>query len=183
MKKRPTFSQRVLEKQQKKFVRTLETCAVVAVVLITLGLAGFVVHMERKRLALVKAPSWADFTMQSSGYSYLPGLNPDGVPNSLMINGEQWSVEQVSSFKSPRTLAETYCNEKMIAYIRESDARRLKINLMHEVFHAGDCLHGGDKWWNSEHPTNSVHPGIYHLGEFMSSFLRDNPQFANWEAQ
>jgi hypothetical protein len=144
-----------------------------------------------------EAPTWADFKPMKLGdvsYELTAAFMPGGVPAELTINGERWSLVMINHFNDvdltkkavddPR-MAQTDCKHRTISYIVTQDPERLRINLMHEVFHAGACLHGGDTFWNSaavDDPKNP-HPGIYHLGDFTATFLRDNPSFATWEAQ
>jgi hypothetical protein len=104
--------------------------------------------------------------------------NEDGVPTHLNINGQMWNVRKVPFLFI--TIAETRCKERTIVYIDDPSPMALRTNLIHEVFHAGGCLHGGDTWWNSIHPDNFDHPGIYHLADFMTSFSHDNPEFMEW---
>lgn len=144
---------------------------------------------------LVGAPSWADFSMQSGklqGREYVRNVDDGGIPFTLMINGEHWNLVKVNHFAEAEkhesgkafngVQAETFCDQKLISYIETQDDNVLRENLWHEIFHAGACLHNGDTFWNSENPTKFDHPGVYHLGQFTSNFVRDNPLFMAWAA-
>jgi hypothetical protein len=119
---------------------------------------------------------------------YFTGDN--GMPTVLYINGETWSIKKVTSSDelSPAsanftTLATTYCSSKTIKYISTYPSlNMLRVNMMHEIFHAGACNHNA-KWWNSTDDSNEGHPGVYNLGVFMYQFLHDNPDFAEWVAK
>lgn len=162
--------------------------------LLFLLLLGVNCYFRYRTYRLKNAPDWANWKLASS-YDPSSNLNEqvrafrsDGVPTTLLINGEQWWIFHVDHFtdgtadKTGSIMAETDCQNKIITYISSPNPAILKVNIMHEVFHAGDCLHGGDTYWNSEKPNGEDHPGIYHLGQFMSVFLHDNPQFAAWES-
>jgi hypothetical protein len=190
-----TLSEKVLQRRQQRRERRI-TAALVAIIFVTLlGCTGFISYQSYKRTKAVNAPTWADFTAltpsnKTEGWVITPGEYEDDVPSELTINGERWSLVRVQHFGKPglptdlwvtNAMAMTDCAHRTISYIIAADPARLKVNLMHEVFHAGACLHGGATWWNSE--DDRTHPGIYHLGEFTATFLHDNPQFAVWEAQ
>lgn len=187
------FSAKVLERKQKKRLKRMRLWTV------SIALAGLLADGAYLTYKAIKidAPTWADFEPMKNGdvqYELKNGFMTSGAPTELTINGERWSLVLINHFNdvdmtkvavSDPRMAQTDCKHRTISYIATTDPARLKINLMHEVFHAGDCLHGGDSYWNSpvkEDPKNP-HPGIYHLGEFTSSFLHDNPDFAKWEAQ
>ena len=163
--------------------------------LLFLLLLGVNCYYRYRAYRLVHAPSWAnwvsasDYQPSSNLHEQVRASTEGGVPTTLLINGEQWWVFQVDHFndgsneKSGSIMAETDCANKLITYIPSQNPAVLKVNLMHEVFHAGGCLHGGDRYWNSEKPSDVDHPGIYHLGQFVAVFLHDNQQFAAWESQ
>lgn len=188
------MSERVLERirERKKayWARVIEVAWALA--MLTTFAAGAWQSWAARRA--VSAPSWADFVPLSSSdvrREYLRGFDSSsGAPLEITVNGERWSLVLANRFNgvdpskstvTDRRMAETDCAHKVIAYIATGDPERLRINLMHEVFHAGACLHGGAGWWNSPDNGRVVHPGIYHLGEFMATFAHDNPQFMEWE--
>jgi hypothetical protein len=145
----------------------------------------------RARLAELSAPTWANFQLNSPTMSYQPSLSENGVPKEVTIDNQRWSLVQVDHFTGadgkpddprtgPHTGAETFCKRLTIAYLYAEDPVSQRVTLMHELLHAGACLHGGDTWWNSEHPTETVHDGIERIAEFETTFLRSNPEFAAW---
>lgn len=152
------------------------------------GLVGFVGYRawhEHKR----NLPNWAEinFTTQAEYSDRITfNSNTHEVPFKATINGETWDFIQVdhfsdSSIHKPGSIeAETNCIDKTITYLPSDDKPELRINILHELFHAGACLHGGDTWWNNINPTASYHPGIERSAEFMHTFLHDNKQFAVW---
>lgn len=167
---------------------------IVSGVLCCLVLSTYWIHKRYVAVKSMMPPAWSNFQISGDAVERVSAKTPDGIPSILLINGQEWHVERVMAFNDALKYkgsgksfsgiqAETYCKEKTIVYIETDDINVLKINIMHEIFHAGDCLHGGDTYWNSEHPTSSVHPGIYHLGEFTAVFLKDNPEFALWMTQ
>jgi len=105
------------------------------------------------------------------------------IPSHLDINGQMWDLVHVDHFDDKTEYGETDCDNREIDYLDSSDPAELREALWHEVFHAGACIHGGDEWWNSIHPTDDDHPGIYHLADFMHNFTRDNKEFVSWESQ
>jgi hypothetical protein len=109
------------------------------------------------------------------------GNVPDqGIPSHLDINGQTWNLVPVDHFDDNDVNGETDCENREIDYATSSDPAELREAIWHEIFHAGACVHGGDQWWNSVHPTDDVHPGIYHLADFMHNFTHDNKQFVSW---
>lgn len=111
-----------------------------------------------------------------------------GVPFHIVVNGEKWDINLIDSYPDAAgrkgvfggIQAQTTCRTKTITYIRTEDPALLRANIMHEVMHAGACVHGGDTWWNSINSTRFDHKGVYHLGEFLAPFMRDNPIFVDW---
>ena len=176
MKKiRLSFSQTVLERKRKR--RNAAFGLVLRIALIALILGNFSVdlwlgHTRAKAMLLSASPTWADFSIRGGLNETTVGYYNGGLPRQLTINGRRWSIVQVDHFD------DAVGRNLTIAFIPTTDHQDLKINLMHEVFHAGACAYGGNTWWNS---TDNEHPGIYHLGEFMAIFARDNPQFMAWE--
>ena len=195
-----SLSQSVFDRLAAKRVRN--RLAVIRLSLVVLALSGmaffeYTSYAGMKAAQQATVPTWAGFKINPPGdaskqlFETIGSHYSDGVPINLIINGEEWSIVKADIFddalknKPGKSFngvqAETYCNNKTIAYIPATDPRRLRINLMHEVFHAGGCLHGGDTWWNSINPTRNEHIGVYHLGEFMAVFVHDNPYFMEWE--
>lgn len=133
----------------------------------------------------VGAPTWANFTVSqvaADNYHYM-ARSADGVPNTVWINGDTWSVVQVSRFDKDAEAAETVCEKKTIAYLSDENPTSLRDNLWHEIFHAGGiCSHGTDAWWNNPEKAKdrNDHPGIYNLGHFMGQFSMANPDFMEW---
>jgi hypothetical protein len=166
---------------------------------ITISFISFC-HSYKLKVDKLNAPTWANFSSLGDMHERFLATNPSGIPYSVSINGEQWTIAMVDHFTQveglrvdkaghilvPKTgiiKAETFCDNKTIVYVDDKDMNQLKVDLMHEIFHAGGCLHGGDDYWNSIDPTESNHPGIYHLGEFTASFMRANPRFTEWVSQ
>lgn len=195
-----SLSQAVFDRIQEKKRKRIVIATLVGLSVIWLSGIGFSVFMSHRQMAAaerVTVPTWAEFKLNPPGdaskqlFENIGSHYSDGVPTTLIVNGEEWSIVRVDMFNDALKAklgesfngvqAETYCNNKTIAYISATNPRKLRINLMHEVFHAGDCLHGGDTWWNSINPTKTEHIGVYHLGEFMAVFAHDNPEFMEWE--
>jgi hypothetical protein len=206
-KHRPSMSQMVLDRQKTRRDKRVRIGIIIFVILTFIAGQVSNHYFDKQRLIAMgkvealltreieekNAPTWADFSVAKGVHEQQSFISEDGVPNHVTINGELWTIVHVNNFTADihhkygeyfsGIGGETFCSNKTIAYISSNDMRVLKINIMHEIFHAGDCYHGGDTWWNSEKPSRNSHPGIYHLGEFMATFLHDNPQFAAWEAQ
>lgn len=99
------------------------------------------------------------------------------VPAHLDINGQTWDLVPVDHIDNNGSEGETYCDTREIYYVI-TDPVDLRDTLWHEVFHAGDCIHGGkDTWWNSSQTDEA---GIKNLADFMNNFTRDNKQFVSW---
>lgn len=147
-----------------------------------LGLVGVLAYRNHR---LEQVPTWAEFKVVSDVRYYAPVANEDGVPNTLFISDQEWSVVKVKVFtQDPQHIeAQTYCHNRTIAYLDAGNSTVLRDNLWHEIFHAGACAHGGDTYWNSVDPSTNYHPGIYHLGQFMAVFSKANPQFMAWAVQ
>lgn len=162
-----------------------------------LSLTVFVAWNSWNTRKKITAPTWADFKMVGEKEGLIEStmaINADGIPNTIEVNGEMWSIVKVNHFTDIDATkigpvagysisGQTLCAQKTIAYIQDDNPKRLKVTILHEVFHAGACLHGGDEWWNSIDPDNKNHAGIFHLGEFMADFLRANPDFTQWASR
>ena len=116
----------------------------------------------------------------STPQSFNLALNEDGVPMLLNINGEMWGVVRAKSFEDSELAGVAFCQAKAIAYLPSDAMSVVRETLVHEVFHAGACTHGGDTWWNSENPNSIHHEGVYRLGSFWTGFARANPEFMEW---
>lgn len=103
----------------------------------------------------------------------------DGIPSVVIVDGNSWRIERVTILQRPENAAETSCEHHMIYYKPVDNKTILKDNILHEIFHAGACGHGGNQWWNSTNDP-SDHPGIYHLADFMLQFSQTNPEFIEW---
>lgn len=98
-------------------------------------------------------------------------------PPRIVINGQKWKL-QVAYFDIPGEMGFTDCDNRIIQYRPNRSSSEMRETIMHEVFHAGDCLHGGEnKFWNSE---DIAHAGTYNLGEFTATFIWDNPELMKW---
>lgn len=185
-----SLSAKVLDRIRKRRERRVSIICKYAYCVSLLCVFTYGIHSANRKINMDAAPTWASFAAAGDLHETVLDTYPTGVPSEITVNGERWSVVPVDHFKDAEkhvdgetfsgVQAQTYCKNKTIAYIMTKDPSRLRVNIMHEVFHAGACLHGGDTWWNSEKPTTTVHPGIYHLGEFTANFMKDNPQFAVW---
>lgn len=195
IKRRIGMSTKVLERKRERLKGRVMLTLWCLFLLCASSILVYSIWIEHKNSKALNAPTWADFTTLVPGtasvYQTNLGITPDGIPNTLWINGQSWSVVRVAIYDSnldkptDKTWtgvdAETYCEHRTISYAQSVDRQMLRVNLMHEVFHAGACLHGGAAWWNST--DLDKHPGIYHLGEFMAIFAHDNPEFMRWEEQ
>jgi hypothetical protein len=183
-----TFSEKILERRRKIKNRRNTIISVIVVTVISLATDSYLVWHEHKR----NTPNWMEGASVDGGlHEHVQFIDRDDpeVPFAATINGEHWDFVRVDHFldgngkQAGRTQAMTTCDKRVITYIPSDDRALLRTNIMHEIFHAGACLHGGDTWWNSEEPTGDFHPGVYHLGWFMHNFLHDNRQFAEWLAE
>lgn len=185
-----TFSEAVLERKQKRnnARKLIVFRAGLTLIVLAAGIAFNMDRIEHKK----QLPTWASFKINSGDGSLesVRANTDDGIPRILSINGEEWEVEKVNHFDDAEAhpngdpfdgiQAETYCKERLIAYIQTENQANLRNNIWHEVMHAGACLHGGDAWWNSINPTRNEHPGVEHLGEFLGEFSKSNPEFMAW---
>ena len=106
-------------------------------------------------------------------------------PSKININGQAFRIrtavkDEQKWMEEDNDVAITDCKTQQIVYISEK-IPNLQETMWHEVFHAGECLHDPE-YWNSKNVRNfhDVHPGIYHLGEFMDDFSKTNPEFLYW---
>jgi hypothetical protein len=106
----------------------------------------------------------------------------DGLPEKLYIRGERWTLQQVKDFTPDTgTLAMTDCTNRTIFYKSiTTPANLLREDISHELFHAYACDKGNSDYYNSA--SDLTHEGVYHAGEVMASFLRENPEMAAWFA-
>ena len=102
-----------------------------------------------------------------------------------MISGERWHVDwygfPTEDGWVQGTEGVTYCESRDIFYRPIDSPSRLRENLWHEVMHASLCGKRSPKkanWYaNVDSPE---HESVYDLGMFLSSFVRDNPDFVKW---
>lgn len=99
-------------------------------------------------------------------------------PKHIVIAGTVWSIKHNDAILKRKLAGETFCDTRVIQYSSENDLLELRNTIWHEIFHAAACSHGGDGWWNSY--SDREHPGIFHLAEFVSAFVIDNPEFVDW---
>lgn len=182
------LNQMVLEKRErernKRFSR-IYSIVMGLMVLCFLALSAVLQYRTFKIRKAESLPTWADFKVSGVTYSLQLGFDTEtSLPTSLLINGERWSVVKVAEYEPGSTsTAETNCAARTITYIRAQKRGDLKESIMHEIFHAGACVHGGDTWWNSINPDNHHHVGVYHLGQFMAEFAPANPEMMEWLAR
>jgi hypothetical protein len=142
-----------------------------------------IIKQQEQKIADLQAYGQPKVTVLRSPngvYTFYSAASQDGVPVNININGDTWTLYKVNTIDDGSiTGAETHCDTHTIIYIDIGSGLELRDLIMHEVFHAGECLHG-DTWWNSENPTKDFHPGIYHLADFMTNFIRTNPEFIAW---
>lgn len=107
-------------------------------------------------------------------------------PSFLLINGERWTVF-TRDLNRDGAMAETDCYDRMILWDPNSmkgSSVNFRDSMMHEIFHAGDCIHGNDdRWWNNQAKTGVTltdHVGIERSASFMVDFMRTNPDFVAW---
>jgi len=194
---RATFAEqsRQIHRARMKMLHWKFIIGIALVVNLVLGsFNGYAYYKHKKGEFLFSdwQPAW-----KGANYSYVGPIwaensatYADGTPRMVMIRGEIWPIREVASYedtvkhlheKSFKGVgAQTDCERKEITYIHAESRRDLQTNLMHEVLHAGSCAYGGDAFWMSPDATGDDHPGIKHLGEFLSSFVRDNPTFISW---
>jgi hypothetical protein len=180
--KREPFNAMVLRRREEKRMRSrfrLRMAFFVCLMLIQIGLTGWQTYMRTHR----SVPGVV--TAASAPQRYKNSTTEDGVPVMLNINGDSWYVVRAKDFTYDLINAEsaTVCNAHVIVYLPSQTPSLTRNSLVHEVFHAGACLHGGDEWWNSVKPTRSEHPGIFHLADFWTGFARANPEFMEWLAR
>jgi hypothetical protein len=190
------FNQKVLDRKRQRISRRISTTASFMTLAFIIACSGFMAHYSQKSYLAINAPSWADFKLngpERMRFERVGATDPSGLPAVLTINGEHWEIVRVDSFNDSddkkegavfsSIQAETFCDKRIITYIRTDDPAVLRANMWHEIMHAGACLHGGDTWWNSINPTRENHPGVEHLGEFLADFTHNNPLFMEWIAQ
>lgn len=184
------LSDKILERKKKRRNKQF----IVIGLCVFFALNSFGVYWQWKKEHTIVNASWTGFQMSSQGiggkgqWESVSGLKSDGIPYVVQIDGENWALVKVNHFDDSneshagRIQAMTNCEHRTISYIPADNPIVMHANIMHEVFHAGACLHGGDAWWNSGTGTPD-HPGIYHLGEFTAAFLHDNPELMEWLRQ
>lgn len=99
------------------------------------------------------------------------------LPTAITVNGERWLLVEASGMFS---LGKTICERRTIFYRFTGDSQEDRNTIVHEIFHAGGCLHGGYRgyeWWNS---IDTEHTGIWHLADFTSTLIWDNPALVKW---
>ncbi len=181
-KKRLGFNEQVLaQRKARRDARNwwIFRLTFLSIVFFNLSLLIYTNHELRK-------PRWPGAVFTSSAPQIqLVQTTADGVPMLLNINGETWHVVRVKDFKGPadKSVSEMSCKMRTIVYLPSDTPSQLRNNIIHEVFHAGACLHGGDTWWNSINPDGNKHDGIYHLADFWTGFARSNPEFMEWIAR
>jgi hypothetical protein len=184
-----TVLSRIRQRRKKRLLLGITIVAVGCFAALVVSNIYFA-YKQREDAKARNWPTWAAFTTSGETYVTHSAVTEDGVPTEINVNGEQWDIVKVKMFaedigkdqkdKPSDSLAKTFCRNKTITYIDHQSGQALRNSLMHEIFHAGDCLHGGDTWWNSENPTADDHPGVYHLGEFMTNFALANKPFMKW---
>lgn len=157
--------------------------------IILCALSVIALYLVIQHLDTLDAPTWADFTTRS-GQKMIVAVDMTDPPKYVIIDGKNWYLVHARSYTGVEgglrsgewtgASAKTYCLRQTITYLTDPDFGRFKASMMHEIFHAAACAHGGDAWWNSENPTATDHPGIYHLGEFSAAFIQQNPDFIKW---
>jgi len=186
-KKRVPFNEQVLrkiaaerEKRWKRRMLWIQGSLMFLLVASQIGVQGYLSYLRNhpRPSNVVVANSAPQMTIIS--------VTKDGIPDRLNINGELWTVTRVKDFSGDpsgeTTEAQISCETRGIWYLPTDSHSELRRNVIHEVFHAGACLHGGDTWWNSINPDRQHHDGIYHLGNFWSQFAAANPEFMEWIA-
>jgi hypothetical protein len=182
----------VRRKKREKRNEYIRIGIVVVYTSVMVALIGFALLYKPKSESSVPnaTTTSATFTSAPSMYESVEAFNDDGTPAHVYVSGDKWDINRVSLMADAKdakpgekiiggAMAITFCDRQTIEYILTRDPMELRTNLMHEIFHAGACKHGGARWWNSKSDEN--HPGVYHLGEFMAQFARDNPVFMRWE--
>jgi len=201
MKKvRTRFLERKLEISKKRRTYQMRRKTLICIFSsIIIALAAFngcvyYLHLHGKVFMSDFIPSYknANFSTVGPLYSSSITFNEDGVPATLYIRGNAWSVIHVASYKESygrgemnykqksARVAEANCNKREITYLTSASPTMLRTSIMHEVLHAGSCEYEGDAYWQSIDPDENQHVGIYHLSEFLTSFYRDNPSFDTW---
>lgn len=206
--KRATFNQMVLRRRKQQKEETINRIILKCVTLCLVGLSAFYVYQveshrrfaekeaaledirkdkeiatRREQIQIAMRPNWADFTAASGNQTgwYERATDPvTGIPESVAINGEKWALVRVDKYDHLNRLGTEYCGAQTISYLEARDPREMRTIILHEIFHAGGCAHGGDTWWNSIDPTETKHDGIKHLGEFWAEFSMANPTFIRW---
>jgi hypothetical protein len=178
-KMRTPFNEQVLRRiQERRYERRrlIIPLATLFFLILNIGASLYFTHEARK-------PRWPNAVLTgSAAQTKTVTTTEDGIPALLNINGETWHVVRVKQFTGPdqEISAEISCRVKVIAYLPAQTPSLLRTSLIHEIFHAGACLHGGDAWWNSINPDKNSHEGIYHLADFWAGFARSNPEFMEW---
>lgn len=200
-----SMSDKILQRRRKRRLGRIVATGKIVFAFLFLAGVGLDAYHERHKDLIATSSAWQGFSMAGTGPNgtfseWVGKVNEDGIPTPVIIADQRWEIVKVNHFSDaiqsdgkPRTgksfkgvQAQTYCEQRVISYIPTANPRDLRSNLMHEIFHAGRCLHEeGDAWWNSaEEPKDaSDHKGVYRLGEFMATFSHNNPEFMTWEAR
>jgi hypothetical protein len=178
MKKRIPFNEAVLRRlkeRRERRNRLFWSCGMLLLVLLQSASLAYFNYWLRHRQPYPNA-----ITFAGAPQMQIVSLTEEGIPSQLNINGETWRVIRVRDFKAADSAAQTSCQIKVIFYLPTEPPSLLRNSIIHEIFHAGACLHGGDTWWNSINPDREKHDGVYHLADFWTAFARSNPEFMEW---
>lgn len=206
--KRPNFSAAVLNRRKQRRDEVIKDVTLTGIALLLVGLSFFFIYqvdkntrfaekeatladarkdaeiaIQKREAEIATRPTWADFTAANGNQTgwYERATDPvTGIPESVSINGEKWALVRVDKYDHLDRAGTEYCGAQTISYIEARDPREMRTIILHEIFHAGACAHGGDTWWNSINPTELKHDGIKHLGEFWAEFSMANPTFIRW---
>jgi hypothetical protein len=106
------------------------------------------------------------------------------LPYSLTINGQRWLLRDKEEIVNDGADGMTDCAAHTIWYSFEVDGDKSveRETIWHEIFHAGNCeeVPSEGTYWQRVTFGDAQHQEVYKLGQFMPSFVHDNPEFMAW---
>jgi hypothetical protein len=190
LKKQKSFSEKILQRRAERRRQLWHKIFISLFIVGWLGLVTWSWHKDdvKNKIQLMKAsPNWVDFTKftpvengRGEQYSVITHDEVTGVPTMVNINSEQWSIVHVKKFNQDNVDGQTFCQNKTIAYLYDANPMDIRDTIIHEIFHAGACSHGGDKWFDCAVVTQSKHKCIYNMADFMTNFALTNKNFMEW---
>lgn len=186
------MSAKVLQRKKARLLDNIRLGSALSCLALYAIFVSVMLYQQQRKKHLDSLPNWANVVMTNTGNTPNRWSEQDesfdGLPTIVFINGQKWSLEAVDKIKNqdPSTFiyGETVCEKHVIFYTRVSQPiMETHDTIMHELFHAGACTHGGATWWNSKSDVGDDHQGIYNLGHYTAQLFHDNPELAAWLAK